>query len=817
MARSGLLRKITANLIQGVSQQAVQQRRETQCEAQFDCFNSPLTGCSARPGTDLLRLDEGVDLQGCFFFELNRGEENYLLAVKPDGSIKGYDLIDGLDCTITYASGTSTYLANAAPESGLRVQALEDYNMIVNKAKVPVLGTALSSTRDPEALIFVKAGGYSSDYNITATSGASSYTLLVRSAENNSTNDEARIQTNRIAQLIAAGLTGDVSDSFNAGPEVYSTTFPNDGSWLTERTGSSVRLWRDDGGDFTISTEAANSDQNLRAFKETARALSDLPRVAFPGFILKVRGAERTADDDYWVEFKGTGDSGYWEERVGPGLPYQLNSSFMPHALVSTGVKTFHLQKQTYGARIAGDDDTAKVPSFVGGNVTDLFYSNSRFAIMTDGGCVWSKTNFPFTFFVDTVQTRLVTAPVDIKQPASGTSRGPSFLERAVQIKEGLYLWSQRSQFRVTSNNEQFKADTVENHSDTNLEFSSSVNPLGIGASLYFSTESGPFATVRNLPFSQGRSEEPISVTSHVGRYIPSGLKGVTGSDTNNCLFWWTAGDSDKLYVYNYLLQAKEYVQSAWNTWRLPGGPILWAGIRRNTLSILQQRAEGVTILQCDLSPMPLDEETIGMDLKDRYKIRLDNRLKAADVTVGYSAGTGLSTITLPYVPIGADVKLVVRGGTNSSGDPLRGIVAHLTPIASGVYTTMGDYSELDFWVGQQITAERTESEFVERDAQGAPQAPRELDIQEFRVNYSDTAYTRLEVTVEDGSSRLQVYEGRKAGFGAGLTGIPQIKNGKLAITCNTRAEALKVRLVNDTPFPSYWQSAMWIYEVAPV
>lgn len=97
------------NFIQGVSQQAEQQRRATQAEEQLNCINSPSEGSVARPSSEIIAIidpDERGDWVGAFFYEFNRGDEHYVVVIRsipgapPDSTLEVYNLVTGVKATV---------------------------------------------------------------------------------------------------------------------------------------------------------------------------------------------------------------------------------------------------------------------------------------------------------------------------------------------------------------------------------------------------------------------------------------------------------------------------------------------------------------------------------------------------------------------------------------------------------------------------------------------------------------------------------------------------------------------------------------------
>ncbi len=791
------------NLIQGVTQQAPQQARAEQCKVQLDCINSPADGAMPRPHANLAAVLPGQNWDGCYFYEIDRGDEHYLAGLK-NNFLRVIDLNDGTLCTVNTVGAAGSYLATSLdPALSFSAQAVDDYSFIANRTKLPAYTSAVAPSRPPEALIFVKAGAYSTNFQIDITLAGTTYTARYTSDNNSNADKEKLIATDFIAKSLSSLMQGVVPTPILS--ESYYTTFTGAEGFLFQRSGSSVRVWRNDGQDFTIASSDGQGDDYLKVFKDTARSLSDLPKRGFNGFVLKIRGADRTTDDDYYVEFQGPSSTGFWEERAGPGVSTTLDPATMPHVLVNTAPQTFDFKQQAWSTRIAGDTETAKDPSFVGKGIQDVFFHQGRLGILTNSSAVWSKTNFPFTFFPDTVQTLLDTAPVDIKIPASGTSKGPSLLEKAVSVDEGLYLWAQRTQSRITSGADPFKSTTVQNFPSTSYEFSSELDPVSIGRILYFVTESGPYATLRAIPFAGGKSEGDIDVTAHVSQYIPAGCRVLATSDTLRMIFVQTKGDPDALYLYNYLISGQEYIQSAWNKWRIPGGNILWAGIKGSTLNVLQQRGSSLALLKFNLTSQAVDA-----DPGATYATRLDLRVTEAGVT-GLAFSGGQTTFTLPYVPTGPELKVVTR--QDQVGGYTRGREFEVVSVVGQVVTVKGDLTPYLFYVGQVIDSRRTFNTFYLKDSQGTPILANRLTVKSISIALAKAGYTRVEAVKGNGQKFSAQFNGRTLSSSTGTTGSPRISDTILKVGVGAINTDVEVTLINDTWLPAQWQSAQWEFE----
>jgi hypothetical protein len=779
-----------ANLVQGVSQQAAQQRRDSQCEAQYDCMNSPVLGAVARPCSELVRMNPGLDLTNGFFKEVTHDDESYLISiVDGPGGLRVFNLADGTSGTVTIGAADSYLAAGTSPRFRQhRAVTVDDFTFIVNREIIPAMAGTLSPANVPTALAFVRSGAYSATYSITLSGPASVAASFTTPASNDVANEE-KATTIYIAQDLAGQI-----DGVNG--------------YSCDGAGSTLKIWRADGADFDVAASDGNGDEFMKVFKDVVPSFTELPAKGFDGVAFKVQGESKTSDDDYYVEWDGPSIGGVWEERAGFAVPTTLDPAKMPHVLINTGLNAFTYDDRAWSTRIAGDEDTAEDPSFVGSRIRDILYNNNRLGILHDTGVVFSKDQFPFTFFPDTVQTVLATAPVDMKVVPSGSARGASKPDFTVEVDESLFIWAQRSQRRITAaSGEAFKQDTVENKPSSAFEYSSDCYPLAVGTSLYFATEYGNWSAIRAIQYSGGKPlGDGVDVTAHVPQYVSASLRGIAASDTIHVLFAW-ASSTNALYVYNYLLSGTEYVQSAWNIWRIPSGPILWAGVRGNALRVLQQRPDGAALLKFDLMPVPVDPVNGAT-----YQTRLDNRVDETQVnTFSYDATSDTSSFVIPYIPEDdADLMVVTR--EDKTGGYKRGRIFEVVSVTFSAVTVRGNLTGYKFYVGQRITAERIESRFFVRSDRG-PVAFDRLTVGSFHLQVAGTGYTRLECITPGRDVTFMEFDGRALASITALTGAPPLRTGKVRLPVNEVAERATVRMVNDSFLPSAWQSATWEYD----
>ena len=777
--------QIVSNLVQGISQQAVHNRRDAQCEAQFDCINSALLGAVARPQADLVKVYAGRNWAGAHFAETSHGpDENYLIGVSPTGVPFAVDLADGTDCTVTNSAPNYSYLTagTGTPKAKLRTQVIEDYAFIANRTVTAAMSSTTSPAKVNEALVFVRGTAYSTNFVVSLTGTTS---LSVTKTTNATTVE----QTASIAAALTALING-IS------------------GYLCTQYGSTLHIRRSDGAAFTVATSDGNGDDLMRSFNGTCSSIDRLPTKAPTGLILQVNGESGTGDDDYYVQFQGDPSTGSWQEVPGPNVKINLDAATMPHALVTTGYRTFDFKRLTYGPRVAGDAVNAKEPSFIGKNIQDMVFHQRRMFMLHSGGVVASKSQNAFVYFPDTVQTVLATAPIDFTV-SPGDKRGATSLDFGLAAQSTLILWSQRAQYEVFAQNDTLKQDTTEVKLMMSYEYASNVYPAPMGNFIFLVTNTGSSSSIKALTFSQSRLVGDVDVMAHATQYIPKNIATMTASETLKHIFLVSSDEPRSIYMFTYTYDPQQgFIQSAVNKWRIPGGDILWLSVRSNSLRIVQQRAEGVALLNVDLTPLVVDPIVGAM-----YSTRLDIRVAETQVTgLTYNSTTNTSSFTLPYAPITSEADFLVVTREDKTGGYTRGRSFIVNSVVGSVVTVTGDLTGYKFYAGHRIKAVRVESEFVLRTDKGPVPVDR-LDINSFFLYLADTGYTRIEVSRPNYSTPLSYeFTGVVLGGQSAHTGTPELRNGSLKAGISENASNTTITIINDSFLPSYWQAAAYNY-----
>ena len=173
------------NLLQGVSQQPDPLKYDGQCADMLNMFPSIAGGLRRRPNTDWeFALEEsGVNIgnipeDAAIHFVKTRKDEPYVL-IHTGTVLYAYNLSTGVLADIQVAgSGTGSLAISAGdylevdsdlytPQEAIRFLTVGDKTFISNRTATPAINQDYTDALDKIALVWVKQGDYSKQYNVT--------------------------------------------------------------------------------------------------------------------------------------------------------------------------------------------------------------------------------------------------------------------------------------------------------------------------------------------------------------------------------------------------------------------------------------------------------------------------------------------------------------------------------------------------------------------------------------------------------------------------------------------------------------------------
>lgn len=579
---------------------------------------------------------------------------------------------------------------------------------------------------------------------------------------------------------------------------------------------------------FTLSATNTHTDAYISSFAGRTQKLTDLPRVAKDGMILKVFGSVDGGADDYYVKFVSNSQyetlgEGAWEECAGPGIEdgaFPIADS-MPHLLIkqpngtfvfktadgenhtstSTGTTaTYDYSKFAWGHRLAGDKTTNPDPTFIGKTVNNLFLFKNRFGMLSDENIILSEAGEYFNFFRTTTIDLLDTAPVDI---ASASSK-VSILRHAIPLSEKLVILSDSSQFILQSDTA-LSSKTVSLARSTAYNILKDPSPTATENSLFFAFNRGSYSGVREyMPANVEDNFEGIDISAQVPKYIPGKITKLVSANHENMVFCLTEGDTSAVYAYNYFTTANKRVQSAWHRWEFgAGAKILNIDLIGTELFLTIYRLNNTS------GGVYLEKMAIELgktDPSSSYVARLDRRISNTSTGVVVNG----TAVTLPYVPTtGRNVEIITLDGerirVTQDGDD------------TNQFTAAQDMTGKSFYAGEAYTMSYTFSDVVLREPTQtgglALVTDGRVQIRYGTITFGESGSFDVNVTPDFRDTSAHTFTGRVLGAGSMKLGEVPLESGKFRFPVFSKADQVGITLTNDSPLPCNLLSAE--YEIS--
>ncbi len=786
------------NLINGVSQQPAALRLASQAEEVINCMPSPVEGLKKRPPMQhIKKLFTGSAGSGRPFTHIvdRDGVIRYLIVIQ-DNAIKVFDL-DGNAQTVSTPNGTAYLDITGEPSSTFRVASIADFTFIVNREKTVAMDTSNNSYNwGTKSMVFIKSADFSTTYRVKLGGTEKSVTTGNSSG---SAPDTVTIANDLATQLnTISGFTVTNTDYI-------------------------IRITKDDGGDYTLESSDTKTATATSTIKGTVDSITDLPTIAEHNFTVKIQGSAATAFDDYYVKFEATAGSGFgpgvWRETVAPNINYLFDKSTMPHTLVRNANGTFTFAQFNYTGRVAGDYTTAPNPTFVGSQIKNINLFRNRLVFLADENVILSGADAFERFFPETVQTSLDSDPIDIS--SGGTS--VNFLNSSLAFANTLLLFSLHGQFRLdtgsTSIGTSLTPKTATVTAITTFDIVDTVDPIGVGRTVYFGIPKGDFNGLREyfLPDASGPIPLSEEVTSSVPRFVPDNLVSMSPSVSEEVITMISKDQPRRIYLYKFFFDDDQKLQSSWSYWEVAANKSLLGGsVLDSDLYTIVEYSDGVYLEKTQLRPEAVDSGT-------EFEILLDRKTTEATCSTSLinSGALGVQTvITLPY-PMANTGTMAVVGRFDSSNTIAHGQVIKATAetltggsSGNGTMTVPGDLSSAKFFVGEiyNMTYQFSTPYLKETPPGGglAVLAGPRLQLRTWSIVFDETSNFSVKITPSQRDEQTYPFNGYKIGSGQFPIGTPSLATGKFRVPVMAQNIEAKIVLFSDSPLPCRVQSAEW-------
>ena len=798
-------------LLRGISQAADSTKQADHADIQDNANSNPVQGLVKRSGTQFITNLSSSTVGNVHIQTINRDTNERYIAIFSNGNVKVYEL-DGTEKTVNKPDGTA-YLNTSTPRTQIKTVTIADFTFVVNTSIETAMDTTPSAGNITQAIVFVNQVSDKTIYSVTVDG--------VTATDNTAGN----------ATLSTTGVAADLVSGLNAGLTGFTIS----------QVGPVIHIKKNDGSNFSIDGNDTQGNTQLTIVKDSVQRFTDLPTVSPNGYVVEVKGDESTNFDNYYVKFVTNNgnvfEEGQWEESVEAGIPFKFNYATMPHVLIRQADGNFRFARvdgDTYnltidgvstpftlpkwGERTVGDTDSAPNPSFIGNKINNVFFFRNRLGFLSDDNVVLSRVSEFFSFFPETVLSVIDSDPIDVA--ASHTK--VAILKHAVTMGEQLILFSDQTQFVLSSSADNLTPKTANVLVATEFESSDLAQPVGSGSSIYYLTNKGAFAGVREYITQQDIAiKDASNITIHVPRLIPSNIFKLAVSTNEDVLVLVGTDNPNKLYINRWLYGDNfQKILNSWATFTLnPAKSIKNIDFIGTDLFMVIEEANGTS-----LEKLPFEAEF--REPNAEFEFHLDHKVTEATtgVSVAYNATNDVTTFTMPY-RLNGTMSVIGRylaaNETSTYVDTRGNTIAlkagqlvQTTNTSNGSTTTItanGDYRNSKFIIGEPYTMHYrfSQQRMTEGGANNAGEiASGRLQLHHFYIKFEDTGFFQVEVTPENRDTSVHKFTGRLLGAASAAVGQINLETGTFRFPIMSRADRVDIDVKNDTFLPTQLSSA---------
>jgi len=792
-------------LLRGISQSSDSSKQSDHADIQDNADSNPVVGLVKRSGIQHVTNLSTSTLGNVHIQTINRDVNERYVAIFSNGNVKVYEL-DGTEKTVTKPDGTA-YLNTSNPRDTIKTVTIADFTFVVNTNQVTAMDSTLSAGNITQAIIFVKQVSNDTVYSVTVDG------VTVT----DDTTSDSSLSTSQVAADLQSGLNSGLS------------------GFTIARSGSVIHIKKNDGSNFAIDGTDTQGNTQLTIVKNSVQRFTDLPAVSPNGMVVEVKGDENTNFDNYYVKFVTNNgnalEEGQWEETVEAGIQFKFDYATMPHVLIRQADGNFRFARvdgDTYtlsgtnytlpvwGERTAGDTESAKDPSFIGSKINNVFFFRNRLGFLADDNVILSNVSEFFNFFPDTVLTVVDSHPIDVA--ASHTK--VAILKHAVTMGEQLILFSEQTQFVLSSSADNLTPTTANVLVSTEFESSDDAAPVGSGNSIYFLTKKGNFAGIREyITQTNETARDAANITIHVPRLIPSNIFKLAVSNNQDILVCVGTDNPNKLFINRWLFGNQgQKVLNSWFTFTInENRSIKNVDFIGTDLFLVIEEANTVTL---EKIPFESDFKETNAD----FEFHLDHKVTEADVTVAYNSSTDKTTFTLPY-RLRAKMDIIGRylaSTETSTFVDINGVTQTLKPatviqstnLTNGSTATIeanGDYRNAKFIIGEPYDMHYrfSKQRITETPQQNSAEIiSSRLQLHHFYIKFEKSGFFQVEVTPELRDTSTHKFSGRFLGAASSVIGQLNLETGTFRVPIMSRADKVDIDVKNKTFLPTLLASA---------
>lgn len=823
--------------IQGVSQQPPKTRFPGQC-TQCDNLRPDLVrGLTTRQGT-IFKLDmtspsynELEPVWGPTLLKDNRvkwhqydrgdGQEAFIIAIMPDTgevAIWHRSAITPFRIDIIRQAGATDYLTCDNPREQIKCQTIGDYTFLVNTTKTVSKSATLTPSPSPKGIVYVQFIDFSQRVSVfTESSGTFQEVAWYQTGNGDNSDHKTAVNVEFATDKLLDALTG----GSNLTPDAATGYATWDGidissEYSINRVANTIQLQRIDNGDFSLFVDDDADSKNSVAIKDKISSTSLLPSRAPDGFLVEIDppGANTVDNSSYWLKAQ-LNDNNHitWVETTAPGVSVGFDKATMPHVLVRDKFwvnnltpppatpypyyAEFSLRQGEWADRLVGDELSNPLPTFINedspqeiqlvGQVQNrLYFTSGESVIMTRSG------DF-FNFFRESTQVSVDTDPVDIFADVPQIN----FLKATETFDGDTVFFSEKGQF-VMSGSQPITPSNATLRQATSFDCNLDVSPVASGDSIFFAFNYGKFVGIREFytdSITDTKRARPI--TDHINEFI-EGKPLVMKTATNvNMLLVKSDGNDNIIYVYDWLWQGTDRVQSAWTRFVFPeNDKVLDFDFSSDELHLIIYRSDNDEIVYEIIDIGDSD------DFNLEFTVKVDR--KTFLTFAKHASGYWYVPSSDPFPNLAIDdlhfIKLSGSGGDVAIGENID------VYREAGQLRTDQELSDVITTVtvglGQRFSCVYEPTNPVALDEQGESLGLDRLTIGNFYMNYETSGVVYATVTDFSGVEHEYTLTPRVIGNLGNLVGVPELTPGRHKVGIRQRSDKYSLVYRTDSYFP---------------
>lgn len=535
------------SLLQGVSQQVLQHRKEGQLSSQTNMLADAVTGLRRRPGIEYktyIFQDTDVNSLHSMYNEF-KGVGYHLLLNSKLGKLT----VLNLDFTV-HSEHQDNYLI-ASDINKLRSTNVAGYTWLLNTEQKPSLGSSGANKTNPsfDGFFYVVVGAYSKSYAVTVTCPGYTQTFTYTTPNGSTIGDLALSTTEGIANALVNLMVA--STAFNTNFDVY-------------REQNSVFITRKNKNTSVGVTNISVSGGKTYIIGSGAMNValqSDLPaNLPSQGTncVCSVGNSVRSLSYFKWDDSRGV-----WTEVGSYSSADTLLNMPRSFAIVS-GVGT--LVAPVFEGRLSGDSENNPYHAFITDGITGISAYQGRLVLLSGGYTSLSASNRPTRFLRSTTVDLRSDDPIEI---GAGALASANF-EYAVPFNKDLILFSSSYQAVIPAGNTGITASNAMVVLSSNTAVATTAEPKIIGRTVMYGTDiSAEYFGVGELVPSEYSEAQYTAqnLTEHIPRYIPGNCRSIVNSSSSSIGLFLSSQDYKCALVNEYIWDGNERVQNAFHKW----------------------------------------------------------------------------------------------------------------------------------------------------------------------------------------------------------------------------------------------------------